>query len=1266
MFKRLFAALRRKHGGNVASPKDAGNVSVPEEETTPLKFEKTDEKVELAKEPVAEVQETSVATGVSQTEVQSASVAIRPDFKFSSVITPNNSFEKYTLHAFDLNYALYTEASDKPEEFVKDVEDKVHELYDIHCAFGRLFNVMKNHNTQVTVGESDTMSMYVVAALQCRNGKRYAQALDKLKEGIFGEGYFSNSVCSVAVSVLCASGDLSDAYLLLQYLVLYCPEEISSIFFRRYAQLIMSVEELAKTDIEDLVVSYMQNSSKKSFFIKNTYVPIINVPIGAGIFKSDVEYLKSAAPEEYEHYAIDAEKKCNESSERVFETLLDKLHGGTDAEGVWENDRKKDEQKAILQKKEFRFSDVITPENAFEAYTLHAFDVNYAQFANPSDEPEKYVDTMKHQLHELSNTHCLFEDLFDEIKNSNATIIEDDSLPWKVIVSEAGSNCRRKAQKYVFAGGSLPSLEEEIFSIVEWFVKQNKNITPEICRGIIALLYLSGNLSDACLFLQYLVFCFSEEMQNKFLEDYTELIMAIEGVAIVDLEDFLIQRVPKFSFYIKNTNVPCVNVPLKSGVFKKAIEEIKHDKPEYYKRFLYNSEECNETTETIFETLSDRLHREAGEEEKDIEIKEKNKKTPETQYETKPTSSNDDRFLRWLDSDQQEAVTTTEGYVRVVASAGSGKTRALTYRFAYLVKCLNISHDRIACVTFTNKAAKEMKGRIRELTNCEPEYVCTFHSLGLKILKQELARIGWSKNYKVIDDADMEDLIKEACEQASEPCYSASGINELKQIIAQYKTEERGYGENFAKNKSDVTYIGCNYGNVIAAYLRLQKQAQLLDFSDLICLPLYLFDKYPEVKIYWANRFDYIMVDEFQDVSGAQYDFAMALASKKNNLFVVGDPDQMIYSWRGAKMEYFMDFPKPYQGKTIYMNTNYRSEIMLVEAANRLISHNTNRIEKKSIAKRVDRWSPFEEIHEKTPDDVAESVAWQLKQWDMILYDENDIIYDFSKVAIIYRAHFLAAPIERALRKYNIPYTIFSGPSFYQRREIKTVLSLLGVIVRDNVADYKIFCKKYNLDINNNLLMSYLSQAEKSHTRISKIIVHNSTSDFYEILPQVIKLQESLSTILAEKFFEDFSNVFDLESMFRPSTTEDTRLDNVHELLRMAKEAVLNKELSQGLLDFVNEVSTLTSSDCKNDGVSLLTAHSAKGLEFDTVFCVGMNEGLFPFYKATTKEAMEEERRLAYVSVTRAKDELYICEAECSGYNGRYSAPSRFIQEMKE
>lgn len=1248
MFKRLFDALRRKHGGNVASPKDAGNVSVPEEET--------------AKEPVAEVQETSVATGVSQTEVQSASVAIRPDFKFSSVIIPNNSFEKYTLHAFDLNYALYTEASDKPEEFVKDVEDKVHELYDVHCAFDRLFNVMKNHNTQVTVGESDTMSMCVVAALQCRNGKRYAQALDKLKEGISGEGYFSNSVCSVAVSILCASGDLSDAYLLLQYLVLYCQEEISAIFFRRYAQLIMSVEELAKTDIEDLVVSYMQNSSQKSFFIKNTYVPIINVPIGAGIFKSDVEYLKSAAPEEYEHYAIDAEKKCNESPERVFETLLDKLHRGTNAEGVWENDRKKDEQKAILQKKEFRFSDVITPENDFEAYTLHAFDVNYAQFANSVDEPEKSIDAIKHQLHELSNIHCLFDNIFDEIIKPDVTIIEDASMTKKSIMTMAENLCQQRAHTCIYTSDSLMWRVKETFMLIKLIVEQRKNITPDACTIVISLLYLVGDLSDAYLMLKYLAFYPSEEVQNNFLPGYVPLIASVEEITAKSLEEFIHTYI---GVYIEGTKTKIVNIPVKSGIFKKDIEEIKHNKPEYYKRFLYNSEECNETTETIFETLSDRLHREAGE-EKNKGRYESQKLETDTQGEPSPTIPNNSGFLRWLDSDQQEAVTTTEGYVRVVASAGSGKTCALTYRFAYLVKCLNISHDRIACVTFTNKAAKEMERRIRELTNCEPEYVCTFHSLGLKILKQELARIGWSKNYKVIDDADMEDLIKEACEQVSEPCYSASGINELKQIIAQYKTEERGYEENFAKNKSDVTYIGRNYGNVIAAYLRLQKQAQLLDFSDLICLPLYLFDKYPEVKEYWANCFDYIMVDEFQDVSGAQYDFAMALASKNHNLFVVGDPDQMIYSWRGAKMEYFMDFPKPYQGKTIYMNTNYRSEIMLVEAANHLISHNTNRIEKKSIAKRVDRWSPFEEIHEKTPDDVAESIALQLDQWNMSDLYEHERYCDFSKVAIIYRAHFLAAPIERALRKYNIPYTIFSGPSFYQRREIKTVLSLLGVIVRDNVADYKIFCKKYNLDISNNLLMSYLSQAEKSHTRISKIIVHNSTSDFYEILPQVIKLQESLSTISAEKFFEDFSNVFDLESMFRPSTTEGTRLDNVHELLRMAKEAVLNKELSQGLLDFVNEVSTLTSSDCKNEGVSLLTAHSAKGLEFDTVFCVGMNEGVFPFYKATTKEAMEEERRLAYVSVTRAKDELYICEAECSGYNGRYSAPSRFIQEMKE
>ena len=1249
MFKRLFAALKRKHGGNVASPKDAGNVSVPEED--------------FVKEPVVEVQETSVETEVSQTEAQSASGTIYPNFKFSSVITPNNSFEAYTLHAFDVNYALYAEASDRPEGFVKDVEDKVHELYEVHCAFDRLFNVMKNPNTQVSIGESDTMLMCVVAALQCRNGKRYAQALDKLKEGVSGEEYFNNSVCSVAVSILCASGDLSDAYLLLQYLVLYCQEKMSAVFFRRYAQLIVSVEELAKTDIEDLVISYMQNSSKKSFFIENTYVPIINVPIGSGIFKSDVEYLKSAAPEEYEHYAIDAEKKCNESSERVFETLLDKLHGGTDAGGVWENAEKKDEQKAILEKKEFRFSDVITPENEFEAYTLHAFDVNYALYANPSDEPEKYVDAIKHQLHELSNIHCLFHEIFDEITKHNVTIIEDALMTKENIMRMKDELSKQMAHAHtcIYKSDYLMWTAKETFMLIETLVKRRKNISPDACLIIISLLYLVGDLSDACLLLKYLAVYFP---QNDFLPQYIQLIVQIEGIAKENFEDFIRTYI---SVYIEGTKMKVVNIPVKSGVFRDDIEALKHNNPELYKLFVLDpDEECNEGTETVFETLSDMSQRKAEEEKKDVEIKEETKKEPETQYETKSTISDDSRLLRGLDSDQQEAVTTTEGYVRVVASAGSGKTRALTYRFAYLVKCLTISQDRIACVTFTNKAAKEMKERIRELTDCEPEYVCTFHSLGLKILKQELIRIGWSKDYKVIDDADMEDLIKEACEQVSEPCYSAAGINELKQIIAQYKTEERGYGENFAKNKSGVAHIGRNYGNVIAAYLRLQKQAQLLDFSDLICLPLYLFDKYPEVKEYWANRFDYIMVDEFQDVSGAQYDFAMALASKKHNLFVVGDPDQMIYSWRGAKMEYFMDFPKPYQGKTIYMNTNYRSNWKFVEAANHLISHNTNRIEKESIAKRVDRWEDVEEIHGKTPDDVAESIACFLDQIRMILLEENEINYDFSKVAIIYRAHFLAAPIERALKKDNIPYTIFSGPSFYQRREIKTVLSLLGVIVRDNVVDYKNFCKKYNLVINNNLLTAYLSQAKKSHTRISKIIAHNCTSDLYEILPQVIKLQESLSTISAEKFFKDFSNVFNLESMFKPSTTEDTRLDNVHELLRMAKEEVSNKELSQGLLDFVNEVSTFTSSDCKNNGVNLLTAHSAKGLEFDTVYCVGMNEGVFPFYKATTKEAMEEERRLAYVSITRAMNKLYVCEAEFAGHNGRYSAPSRFIQEMKE
>ena len=1032
MFKRLFAALRRKHGGNVASPKDAGNVSVSKEEFTPLKFEKTDEKVELAKEPVAEVQETSVATGVSQKEVQSASVAIRPDFKFSSVITPNNSFEKYTLHAYDLNYALYTEASDKPEEFVKDVEDKVHELYDVHCAFDRLFNVMKNHNTQVSIDESDAMSMYVVAALQCRNGKCYAQALDKLKEGISGEGYFSNSVCSVAVSILCASGDLSDAYLLLQYLVLYCPEEISAIFFRRYAQLIMSVEELAKTDIEDLVVSYMQNSSQKSFFIKNTYVPIINVPIGAGIFKSDVEYLKSAAPEEYEHYAIDAEKKCNESSERVFETLLDKLHGGTDAEGVWENDRKQDEQKAILQKKEFRFSDVITPENDFEAYTLHAFDVNYAQFANLSDEPEKSIDAIKHQLHELSNIHCLFDKIFDEIIKPDVTIIEDTSMTKKSIMTMAENLCQQRAHTCIYTSDSLMWRIKETFMLIKLIVEQRKNITPDACTIVISLLYLVGDLSDAYLMLKYLAFYPSEEVQNNFLPGYVPLIASVEEITAKSLEEFIHTYI---GVYIEGTKTKIVNIPVKSGIFKKDIEEIKYDKPEYYKRFLYNSEECNETTETIFETLSDRLHRE-------VEVEEEKKNVETKTNKEEKLIKKDIDFESILDKTQYDVVKTTSGYVRVLGCAGSGKTYILQKRFLYLVNELDIDPNRILLICSTKRAAVAMKEEIREIIGATPRFVMTFSEIGNYIVRNEITSIGWTENYRIVNFYDRKQIgeritINHAMWENIEQC-----LNEIKRE-KQDSTKTYDYVEDLLHGYPHPTF------NNLSEYTQMQYVLETFDLTDLICVPLFLFDRENTVREKYINMFDYVMVDDFQDVTEAEYDLTLALAAKTNNLLITGDPNQFLFSWEGAKKNLLMNFEKFYDCETFYLEGSYRCNEAIMNLAQK-----TLKIFPDFNIKNVSRIGQNEGVVKiRGMADDREGVALLIRDIKKEHDSEiNPVAY--SDMAVVFNYESDAGKVYLQFKRNSIPYQYMLKPSYKQSHGYSLIMSCVRSSIYDNLFDY--------------------------------------------------------------------------------------------------------------------------------------------------------------------------------------------------------------------
>lgn len=1219
MFKRLFDALRRKHEGNVASPKDAGNVSVSKEEFTPLKFEKTDEKVELAKEPVGEVQETSVATGVSQTEVQSASVAIRPDFKFSSVIIPNNSFEKYTLHAFDVNYALYAEASDKPEEFVKDVEDKVHELYDIHCAFGRLFNVMKNHNTQVSVGESDTMSMYVVAALQCRNGKRYAQALDKLKEGISGEGYFSNSVCSVAVSVLCASGDLSDAYLLLQYLVLYCPEEISSIFFRRYAQLIMSVEELAKTDIEDLVVSYMQNSSKKSFFIKNTYVPILNVPIGAGIFKSDVEYLKSAAPEEYEHYAIDAEKKCNESSERVFETLLDKLHGGTDAEGVWENDRKQDEQKAILQKKEFRFSDVITPENDFEAYTLHAFDVNYAQFANPSDEQEKYVKNVEHQLHELYKVHCAFDQLFDVIKTPGIEVNITIGNKWFPI--EGQSEAVQKQIIAVAVSYAKKKLYAEALSVFSESITIEKYFTNDICLIIMTILYAAGDISDAVLFLQYITCFHKETVTGGFVEHYVKLITAVEKLSKTSIEELMydhIKNISNSSSYIDNTHVPTVNVPLGMGIYKEEIDEIKQV-PHYLQKYLLNPNiRCKETTETVFETLLHRIHRNV--------VSDKN---TENEYKVRKTSDalseSNSKDMKSVD----EAVKTTEKNIKFIAENGF-EVDIFAQRIEYLVNELHVAPEKIVCITATNADAEEVRDRIRHIPESTHTHICTLKKLGYEIIKEEIDILEWSKNFRLINENEQIELL----EQIARKVNCSKSNFQMQAEIKEYKTNISQYVTYLQKWKCYEE----NNESVVKTYLAFQRELEVFDFDDLIEIPRHFISNYPSVAEHWKNAYNYYVIDENQETQN-EHDLIHALTQNASSTLTICKNEG-----RGENNS----------SQIIYIN-NWSSDFI------------------KEAAKRPDK---IEQIYGTVPEEVAEFVAKSIHGWWEAYYEPGEYELDYNNIAVIYRDEKLIAPFTKVFKERKIPFSKIKYESLLETPEVKLILLLMSVIVRENLYDYQTLIKEFTTNVSENAIISIMKENKRSEGYIIDIIEEKLsvclTEEEKNFLNEIKKFKEEIDYVKPYAIIELLISRLNLTERLFDEKDKNEVMGNLKILLEKINEEKSFNSNKERILHFLNDVNFITCSTYSRQkeyyGVHFVQACDVKWvasmmyLGFRFAYIIGLNEGVFPEKSAKSIKEIDYERYLLYIAIKRCHQELYLCS---SAYNftGEKLEPSRFLQE---
>lgn len=635
------------------------------------------------------------------------------------------------------------------------------------------------------------------------------------------------------------------------------------------------------------------------------------------------------------------------------------------------------------------------------------------------------------------------------------------------------------------------------------------------------------------------------------------------------------------------------------------------------------------------------------------------------------SSSDNSSFHQRLNAAQLEAVTTTEGYVRVIAGAGTGKTRTLTERFAYLVNELGILPGNILCVTFTNKAANEMRNRIKRLTGGnDTGYINTFHGFCVSVLREDGHEIQYPKSFLVLDNGDIDAMLQIIYEERGLTLRNMT-FSQARDMIEMQKLVERPeyyrdmlslsleelYKKYWAATKPhDIIFYG---------YLYQEKKCFGVDYNDLLVFVLYIFARNPEIRLKWQQRLEYIMVDEFQDIDAIQYQLMEVLAAYHKNLFVVGDPDQTIYTWRGANVRYLLEFDERFQGThTVMMLENYRSVPQVLDVANSLIAKNKERIPKDLVAVRKDH-GPTVWRHAKSS---AEEAQW-IAQGVQSLHKAG---VPYRAIAVLYRAHYASRSIEEAFLKARIPHTIYSGVPFFGRKEVKDALSYLRMIAyQDDLS----FARVVNVPKRNmgKRRMTFLREEAE-----------NRDCSLYEALQLTIE-NEIFKGTKAKEFValvEEFRHSYEgrpvsevLSALLNESGYEKTlrteggqeRLDNLAELKQSiyefettcGEEVTLEQYLSQVAL-----LSNLDAFDDAQDKVRLMTIHSAKGLEFPHVFLCSMSEGILPSRKTMTFEAMEEERRLAFVALTRARDGLYLTEAEGTGHENMPRYPSRFLLEI--
>ena len=636
-----------------------------------------------------------------------------------------------------------------------------------------------------------------------------------------------------------------------------------------------------------------------------------------------------------------------------------------------------------------------------------------------------------------------------------------------------------------------------------------------------------------------------------------------------------------------------------------------------------------------------------------------------------------DEWKKLLNASQKEAIESIRGPVLIMAGAGSGKTRVLTYRYAHLVKTYQVDVENILAITFTNKAAEEMKSRISDLLNLDssPKWVSTFHSLCVKILRIHGDKLGFNRNFSIYDQSDSNKLVRN--------CMSENNIDLKQYSPKRIQAHISNLKNNMINPKKALeyadTFFDVKVAEIYGSYEKKLKQANSMDFDDLLLKTVELFENFEQVLDFWSKKFQFIMVDEYQDTNFVQYKLVELLGSNNKNVCVVGDSDQSIYAFRGADIRNIIEFEKDFENaKIIQLEKNYRSTKKILNLANQIISNNERTIEK-------NLWTDNEEgldvdsIQFRSERDEANWVSSEIKK--ILEENKND------DVAVFYRTNSQSRLFEEELRKNNISYKVLGSVRFYDRKEIKDMISYLKFILNDN--DMVSFERVVNVPrrgIGDSTIGKIKESMDKFNENLSQILnktdtienisprIKNNLSEFYKLIQDLksIAIQGPSKTIEAilnkTGYREDLIKEGTLESQMR--------LENIEELMNSAFnfENLNELEIDEPftlMREYLESIALFADTDelAESDRVTLMTLHNAKGLEFPYVFMTGMEENLFPHERSTQggKKEIEEERRLCYVGITRAEKKLYITYSWSRTLWGgtTYNLPSRFIEEGK-